>query len=62
MKLGYDIARTRADEEGAGEQWLLPPVSILGTHPGAIGASGSSFWGTQGEALGHLDVIVDFAE
>ena len=32
-----------------------------GTHPGAIGASGSSFWGTQGESLGHLDVIVDFA-
>jgi len=28
VKLGYDIARTRVDEEGTSEQWFLTPFSI----------------------------------
>ena len=28
VKLGHDLARTKAVEEGTGEQWFLTPFSI----------------------------------
>ena len=32
MELGSEIARARAAEEGAGEQWFLTPFSVLMSH------------------------------